>query len=522
MCKYIPVNNFVENSFVLLAVVLAFIAIAVVEFRSELRSVRRYRAQCTKHTSSVVPAEIPELYLSRPFNFLLTCAGSADAALLTLFALDMLNAGNLDSNPVILGLPLMCGYVAYQFSGPLRLLLVRLTSLRACFIVGAAGMLISFGFVAVSVMYVSLAFYIATLLINRLFYYVTVSCVRLLSTIASSEKECIDLNVELDNSDISASCIIGLICGFAAQYIGNASVYVLAAIPCATVLLLFVWFIPKNLDEHMPHVNTSANNVNAASNTVNEQLNDAEDFIYKKKQLSEHYSAHSNKEYIVTEHINKRANCISFSSYTNEQSIQPKGGRKKTLHLRAFLLHPSTIALFVFALNTLGFSACYRSYLFPIFADVAGLDKAAISTITVFCNAAVFLISPLVARISHKSGSDKLLVCMLAICGISYIGFLFLDTNAWSIIALFLLVLIKRVGGPLTRAIWPDVADACRLNRSAGQTIYETADGFTCIFKIPLTSALMLLGSMVTCAIFGAYSFISAVGYLIAVRVKHD
>lgn len=447
----------------------------------------------------------PMFEVARPISFLISVLSYADAALLTLFAQDMLAGGEFADNTFLLAIPLTVVYLAYLISGPVRMFVVRHLGLRGAFLVGCAGITAGFLATAASIALGNFALFVGMVFAYRVFLYLLISCGRLMPTLAPTEHQRTDINIETDNADVSASALMGVVVGYAAQYLGNLSVYFVALVPVVVLVVFVCKFVPKGRAGETDFGGESARNEDVHSNSRNNLQTPP------KNSLSKEYKKPSSKEY----------ESLPVKKYENS----PSNKHKKT-PLRHFIFHPAMISLFFFALITLGFSACYRSYLFPLFATSGGLNKSDISNLTVICSVIVFYAAPPLTRLAHRLGSRNLLVCVLVVCAITFFGFVVpsllsgagvsaqateIASFTWSVVALLLVILIKKVGEPCTRTLWPRVADSQGVSRHSAQAAYEVMDGIICFAKMPVTGALLTLGHVVVCGIFAAYSAASAI-----------
>ena len=443
------------------------------------------------------------LEMARPISFLISTLSYVDVALLTLFAQDMLAGGNLAENTILLALPLTVVYLAYLISGPVRVFVVRRLGLRNAFLLGCAGITAGFLATAGSIALGNFAFFVAMVFVYRVFLYLLISCGRLMPTLAPTERSRTDINIETDNADVSASALMGVVVGYAAQYLGNLSVYFVALAPLVALVVFVCKFVPREGVQ-----NNSAPENFASNSRRHKSVADISDCDAQgcKMELGQK----SVQDSLLNISCGDKDVPISIATTpTIEQYKKPS--------LRSFIFHPAMVSLFFFALITLGFSACYRSYLFPLFATDAGLNKADISNLTVICSVVVFYTAPPLTRLAHRLGSRNLLVWVLVVCAVTFLGFVVVQNAessiasfVWSAIALLLVILIKKVGEPCTRTLWPRVADAKGVSRHDAQAAYEVMDGIICFAKMPVTGALLTLGNVGVCAIFGVYSAASA------------
>ena len=392
-------------------------------------------------------AKLSMLEVARPISFLISVLSYVDVALLTLFAQDMLAGTPHAENTLLLALPLTVVYLAYLISGPLRAFCVKRMGLRGAFIFGCVGISAGFLVTAACIFANNFALFVAAVFLMKCFLYLIISCGRLMPTLAPTEHARTDINIETDNADVSASALMGVLAGYLAQYLGNVSVYFFGLFPVLVLLIFICKFVPKGVEGEKCE-----------------------------------------------------------ESHTTAKRSQPSAKKP----ISRFIFHPSMVSLFFFALITLGFSACYRSYLFPLFASEAGLNKADISNLIVVCSVVVFYAAPPLTRLSHRLGSRNLLTWVLGVCAAAFLGFLVAPSSVWAVAALLLVILIKKVGEPCTRTLWPRVADAQGVSRHSAQAAYEVLDGIICFAKMPITGALLALGHVCVCAIFGVYSALSA------------
>ncbi len=455
--------EYIQDNWFGVLVGLLIVAMTISEVLCWRKSFRRYREKRNSETKSGAAQKkslSAMLEVARPISFFISVLSYVDVALLTLFAQDMLADTPLAENTLLLALPLTVVYLAYLVSGPVRMTCVRALGLRGALILGCAGMgagfLLTAGFIALG----NFALFVLAVFASKCFLYLTISCGRLMPTLAPSEHARTDINIETDNADVSASALMGVLAGYAAQYLGNASVYFVGLAFVVVLFVLVCMFVPAGAG-----------------------------------------CARGGEGCVPAGEEEAPAGVERENAQLREKPSAP---------LTRFIFHPSMVALFFFALITLGFSACYRSYLFPLFADAQGLNKAEISNLIVICSVIVFYAAPPLTRLAHRMGSRNLLTCVLIVCAVAFLGFMVVPAFLWAVVALLLVILIKKVGEPCARTLWPRVADAQGVSRHSAQAAYEVLDGIICFAKMPVTGALLVLGHVCVCAIFGIYSALSA------------
>lgn len=108
---------------------------------------------------------------------------------------------------------------------------------------------------------------------------------------------------------------------------------------------------------------------------------------------------------------------------------QKKSGAKAIVK---FLFKGNMFSLVLSAYAVVVLMSGYKSFIFPMLADMSGVSKSDVSNISVFANALAFYAAPLFTAIQKKSGSIKIIISSELIIAVLFMIFAFNSSFIWA------------------------------------------------------------------------------------------
>ena len=158
------------------------------------------------------------------------------------------------------------------------------------------------------------------------------------------------------------------------------------------------------------------------------------------------------------------------------------------------------ILICVFSINM---ANGYRSFVFPLFANQAGINDSTVSALVALTSALIFLLVPLMDKIESKIGSAYMLAGGIGLLACSYLFFLVDSSIVWAIIALFLVTMFGKVASPSSVTVFQENVRKQNCPYSTSTTIYQLAQNLIILARTPILGALLVFGSAGACGILG-------------------
>ena len=408
----------------------------------------------------------PEYTYARAVAFLAIATTSTGSAISSLVAKEMLAGTSIEGTAVLYALPEVALTAGIILSSLSYALLMHRYPTRTIIMIAGISLVAFYTLCAVCVSANNL-FLFAIMLFFASFdiQIIFLRAIDLAELAPSTMRG--SMNRQIANAVISGSSLSTLLAGILAERLGNGYIYVLAAVLgliCVGVTLVAT---PRK------HTQDATACMTAANTTDTSITADVSDDV--------------------------------ISSSNTKQNDRGTSVLK-------LLQHPAIICALL-CIIVVSISAGYKSFLFPLFASDQGLDKTAISTISVFCGTLVFYLAPLTSSVETKVGNRTMLVGSMLCLAITF-GLFFVNSSmAWAVIALFLSTLLYKINQPINQTFVQAKCEELGAKSSTCTSLYGTLSNVGSLVRSPLFGGLLVLGSASACVVVGILLAIVAAAF---------
>lgn len=186
----------------------------------------------------------------------------------------------------------------------------------------------------------------------------------------------------------------------------------------------------------------------------------------------------------------------------------------------SFYIRPEVLLLYICCILPMNLFNGYRTYLFPIYSQSAGISTVMLSNIYVIAKAASFFSADSMKSSGSASKPQRTMAVMLMTCSTLFICFVLSPNIWWAIAVLFASNFLLR--GANTAGIFcqAELCDDLNYDKKAVSLCSETVKGVFSSVSSPVLSLFLALGNNWACAAAGAAGAVLTSIYSILRRKK--